>query len=66
MNDDDDSKLIEAERVSSGKHILKFLGQMSSTKLKMMIIIMIQVMVAERKKESQKNEWNDAKEQNMI
>jgi hypothetical protein len=37
--------------VSSGKHILKFLGQMSSTKLKMIIImnIMIQVMVSERK-----------------
>jgi hypothetical protein len=37
--------------VSSDKHILKFLGQMSSTKLKMIIImnIMIQVMVSERK-----------------
>jgi hypothetical protein len=51
MNDEDDSKLIKAERVSSGKHILKFLGQMSSTKLKMIIImnIRIQVMVSERK-----------------
>ena len=52
MNDDDDSKLIEAERVSSGKHILKFLVQVSCIKLKMMIIIvniMIQVMVVEER-----------------
>jgi hypothetical protein len=51
MNDEDDSKLIQAERVSSGKHILKFLVQVSSIKLKMIIImnIMIQVMVSERK-----------------
>ena len=51
MNEDYDSKLIEAERESSGKNILKFLGQMSSTKLKMIIImnIMIQLMIVEER-----------------
>jgi hypothetical protein len=48
-SNDNDSKLTQASRVSSGKHILKFLVQVSSIKLKMIMKkkIMIQVMVVE-------------------
>jgi hypothetical protein len=49
-SNDNDSKLTQASRVSSGKHILNFLVQVSSIKLKMIMKkkkIMIQVMVVE-------------------
>jgi hypothetical protein len=49
-SNDNDSKLTQASRVSSGKHILNFLVQVSSIKLKMIMKkkkIRIQVMVVE-------------------